>query len=369
MTMARTAIVFIGRTHPEIFDILGNPPTHSGRVVGLLAELASELNPQPLPPAEVGLRVLGLGCRRRAAAAGEHLRAPGGGVRGRPRRMAPDPAASPKFPPVPWPPQPWPRDDHDPRWLEGYYAGVVLSLEAGGPAFNGREASATGSPGCTRPPRPVSPRSGLIARRRCSVLVVVRSCGGVGVRRGSGGTKAPWRPKGTWWGGRSVATGSPAMSLASRTGLTLEPGGRVHHVADRREVADVLSTDVSHVGRADVHADAHVEEWASIAPVPDREPDVVSGRIRRGSAVSGMDAGCEETGMRIVFIGGGIAGLCGAMLLARDGHQVTVLERDAAPAGPPSTAWDGWQRRGVGQFRLPHGFQARFRAAVGTRPA
>jgi 2-polyprenyl-6-methoxyphenol hydroxylase-like FAD-dependent oxidoreductase len=65
--------------------------------------------------------------------------------------------------------------------------------------------------------------------------------------------------------------------------------------------------------------------------------------------------------MRIVFVGGGIAGLCGAMLLARDGHQVTVLERDADPPGAPEAAWDEWQRRGVGQFRLPHGFLPRFR--------
>ncbi len=65
--------------------------------------------------------------------------------------------------------------------------------------------------------------------------------------------------------------------------------------------------------------------------------------------------------MRVVFVGGGIAGLCGAMLLARDGHQVTVLERDADRPGRPSAAWDTWQRRGVGQFHLPHGFLPRFR--------
>jgi 2-polyprenyl-6-methoxyphenol hydroxylase-like FAD-dependent oxidoreductase len=65
--------------------------------------------------------------------------------------------------------------------------------------------------------------------------------------------------------------------------------------------------------------------------------------------------------VRIVFIGGGIAGLCGSMLLARDGHHVTVLERDPAAPGDPTEAWDTWKRRGVGQFRLPHGFQPRFR--------
>jgi 2-polyprenyl-6-methoxyphenol hydroxylase-like FAD-dependent oxidoreductase len=63
---------------------------------------------------------------------------------------------------------------------------------------------------------------------------------------------------------------------------------------------------------------------------------------------------------QILVLGAGLGGLTTAMLLARDGHQVTVVERDpAGPPGPPSPerageAWDGWQRRGVNQFRLPH---------------
>ena len=63
----------------------------------------------------------------------------------------------------------------------------------------------------------------------------------------------------------------------------------------------------------------------------------------------------------IVIIGGGIAGLSSALLLARDGHEVIVLERDPAEPTSPDDAWDDWERRGVNQFRLPHYFLARFR--------
>src|SRR5438034_4602733 len=42
------------------------------------------------------------------------------------------------------------------------------------------------------------------------------------------------------------------------------------------------------------------------------------------------------------------------MLLAGDGQQVIVLERDpAAPPAEPIDAWNQWQRPGVNQFRLP----------------
>ena len=62
-----------------------------------------------------------------------------------------------------------------------------------------------------------------------------------------------------------------------------------------------------------------------------------------------------------IVIGGGVAGLSSAMLLARDGHHVTVLERDPSPPPAPEEAWEIWERRGVNQFRLPHLFLPRFR--------
>jgi 2-polyprenyl-6-methoxyphenol hydroxylase-like FAD-dependent oxidoreductase len=68
---------------------------------------------------------------------------------------------------------------------------------------------------------------------------------------------------------------------------------------------------------------------------------------------------------RIVIIGAGVVALGTAMLLAADGHQVVMLERD--PEGPPSDpgdAWGNWERPGLNQFRLAHAFMAGFRAVL-----
>lgn len=65
------------------------------------------------------------------------------------------------------------------------------------------------------------------------------------------------------------------------------------------------------------------------------------------------------------MLGAGACGLSAALLLAKDGHQVTVLERDPAP--PPSSAeaaWGDWERRGVNQFRMIHFFAPRWRQIV-----
>jgi 2-polyprenyl-6-methoxyphenol hydroxylase-like FAD-dependent oxidoreductase len=67
----------------------------------------------------------------------------------------------------------------------------------------------------------------------------------------------------------------------------------------------------------------------------------------------------------IIVVGAGICGLGTALLLARDGHEVTVLERDerAVPAAARD-AWDSWQRKGVAQFRQPHNFMPGLRAIL-----
>jgi 2-polyprenyl-6-methoxyphenol hydroxylase-like FAD-dependent oxidoreductase len=61
---------------------------------------------------------------------------------------------------------------------------------------------------------------------------------------------------------------------------------------------------------------------------------------------------------RVVVLGAGVCGLAAALMLRRDGHDVTVLERDPAPV--PDTnedAWERWERAGVTQFRQAHFLQ------------
>jgi 2-polyprenyl-6-methoxyphenol hydroxylase-like FAD-dependent oxidoreductase len=68
---------------------------------------------------------------------------------------------------------------------------------------------------------------------------------------------------------------------------------------------------------------------------------------------------------RIVVLGGGVCGLASGLMLARDGHEVTVLERDADPVpGSADGAWEGWSRDGVTQFRMAHFLQPAGRAVL-----
>ncbi|MET3422649.1 2-polyprenyl-6-methoxyphenol hydroxylase-like FAD-dependent oxidoreductase [Actinoplanes tereljensis] len=65
----------------------------------------------------------------------------------------------------------------------------------------------------------------------------------------------------------------------------------------------------------------------------------------------------------VLVLGAGLTGLSCAMLLARDGHQVTVLDRDLA-CPTPGKEWEEWDRPGVTQFRLAHIMLPRWHAVM-----
>ncbi len=66
--------------------------------------------------------------------------------------------------------------------------------------------------------------------------------------------------------------------------------------------------------------------------------------------------------MRTVVVGAGPVGLYCAMALARQGDEVTVVDRDPGPAADQS-----WRRRGVMQFAHPHYFRHLVRLALQER--
>lgn len=70
----------------------------------------------------------------------------------------------------------------------------------------------------------------------------------------------------------------------------------------------------------------------------------------------------------IVVLGAALGGMQTALLLAEDGHDVTVLERDPCPAPHDAdAAWSQWKRPGIPQLRLTHFLLARWRQLAETQ--
>ena len=63
----------------------------------------------------------------------------------------------------------------------------------------------------------------------------------------------------------------------------------------------------------------------------------------------------------VIVVGGGVSGLGLALILARRGHDVTVIERDHTPMPQSADEAFDWDRRGAPQVRHSHAFLARLR--------
>jgi 2-polyprenyl-6-methoxyphenol hydroxylase-like FAD-dependent oxidoreductase len=61
--------------------------------------------------------------------------------------------------------------------------------------------------------------------------------------------------------------------------------------------------------------------------------------------------------VKLLVLGGGVAGLATALATGRAGHDVVLVERDTdSPVGAAAEVFESWQRAGVAQFRQPHNF-------------
>ncbi len=68
---------------------------------------------------------------------------------------------------------------------------------------------------------------------------------------------------------------------------------------------------------------------------------------------------------QVRIAGGSVAGLATALALSRDGHAVTILERDREPLpSNPVEAFESWERRGTPQTRHSHAFLARLHNSI-----
>ncbi len=65
--------------------------------------------------------------------------------------------------------------------------------------------------------------------------------------------------------------------------------------------------------------------------------------------------------MKIAVVGAGMAGLAAALCLARAGHMITLVERDAFELNENPESSFNWTRKGIAHFQQPHAFLPRGR--------
>lgn len=70
--------------------------------------------------------------------------------------------------------------------------------------------------------------------------------------------------------------------------------------------------------------------------------------------------------MKVTVLGAGVAGLATALALARDGHEIVLVERDEVNVGEPLDA-PSWPRRGIPHFLQAHAFTSRGRLELKTQ--
>jgi 2-polyprenyl-6-methoxyphenol hydroxylase-like FAD-dependent oxidoreductase len=70
---------------------------------------------------------------------------------------------------------------------------------------------------------------------------------------------------------------------------------------------------------------------------------------------------------KVVIVGGGVGGLSAALAFGRQGHEVTVIERDPLPATASAEEAFASERRGAPQAHQTHGFLARVAVTLRER--
>src|SRR5437588_3800834 len=183
-----------------------------------------------------------------------------------------------------------------------------------------------GVPGTEAPPQ--APARGAPERRRVGLVRLSPTAGSVGARYRAAGR------------GR-VAVGTRrfrAITCAERTQHEVHFPSSSSRRRERRIAGSSWNSRGSPAPQISVPCSRLAKRPATGGPV-----FVSSGPY--GGATPTADTLERDRMGSVVVCGSGACGLLTATLLAKAGHEVTVLERDAAAPPAMSEAWEMWQRR------------------------